>query len=136
MTSENPPVRKPFFSPRFWPAAAALWTAAVIALALSPQVESGWLMKTFGDKVLHAVAFAVGAVTWINTIGASGRVRQSTALLWGAVVALFFGALVEHLQGYVPLRQADIRDFFADAAGVLLAVAYFAVISAVRRRPA
>lgn len=123
-----------FFSPRFWPAAAALWTAAVIALALSPQVESSWLMKTFGDKVLHAVAFAVGAVTWINTIGASGRVRMSTALLWGAVAALFVGALVEHLQGYVPFRRADVRDFMADAVGVFLAVAYLATVSAIRRR--
>lgn len=111
-----------FFSGRFWPAAAAVWTASVLALALSPHTEQGWLMKTFGDKALHGAAFTIGAVTWIQTIILSPRVSLWGAFASGSAAALAVGAAIEAFQNYVPGRSADIRDFAADVAGVLLAL--------------
>ena len=118
-----------FASPRFWPAAAAVWTASVLALALSPQVEQSWLVKTFGDKLLHGAAFTVGAVVWIRTIELSPRVTQWGAIAAGSAAALMVGVAIEVLQGYVPGRTADIRDFASDVIGVLLALAILQLVS-------
>ena len=110
-----------FVSSQFWPAAAAIWTASVLALALSPHMEQGWLMKTFGDKALHGAAFTVGAVTWIRTIERSPRFSQWGAIAAGSGAALIIGIAIEIFQEYIPGRSADIRDFASDVAGVLLA---------------
>jgi VanZ family protein len=111
-----------FVSGRFWPAAAAVWTASVLALALSPHMEHSWLMKTFGDKLLHGAAFTIGAIIWIRTIELSPHVSLWGAFTSGSVAALAVGAAIEVFQSYVPGRSADIRDFGADVAGVLLAL--------------
>jgi len=120
-----------FLSSRFWPAAAAVWTASVLALALSPQVEQGWLMKTFGDKVLHGAAFTLGAVVWIRTIELSPRFSLWGAIAAGSAAALIVGAAIEVLQSYVPGRMADVRDLASDAAGILLAL----LLLSLRPRP-
>jgi VanZ family protein len=121
-----------FVSPEFWIAAAAIWTGAVLALACSPNAKSSWLMQTLGDKVLHAFAFTVGAVLWTRAIAVMGRLRLSSAMAAGAVLALIVGAGIEILQMFVPTRQADIRDFGADAAGVLLSLVYLAIAAMLR----
>jgi VanZ family protein len=111
-----------FLSSRFWPAAAAVWTASVLALALSPQVEPGWLLRTFGDKVLHGAAFTVGAAVWVCTIGLSSRFSSWGAIGAGSVAALMVGAAIEILQSYIPGRTADVRDLASDVAGILFAL--------------
>jgi VanZ family protein len=123
-----------FLSSRFWPAAAAVWTASVLALALSPQVEPGWLMKTFGDKLLHGAAFAAGAVVWIRTIGLSSRFSLWGAIAAGSGAALMVGAAIEVLQSYVPGRRADVRDLAADVAGILLGLALLSLRPRLRPR--
>jgi len=108
-----------------------VWTASVLALALSPQVEQGWLMKTFGDKVLHGAAFTLGAVVWIRTIELSPRFSLWGAIAAGSAAALIVGAAIEVLQSYVPGRMADVRDLASDAAGILLAL----LLLSLRPRP-
>ena len=123
-----------FLSKLFWPSAAAIWTAAVLALALSPQVEQSWLLKTFGDKVLHGAAFTVGAVFWIRTIGLWPRLTFAGSLAAGSVAALIVGAAIEVFQSYVPGRTSDIRDLASDAAGVLLALLFLFAFPRARPR--
>jgi VanZ family protein len=112
-----------FLSSRFWPAAAAVWTASVLALALSPQVEPSWLLRTFGDKALHAAAFTVGGIVWIRTIGLSSRFSVWGASAAGSTAALMLGAAIEAVQKHIPGRTADVRDFAADLAGILVSLA-------------
>jgi VanZ family protein len=111
-----------FLSARFWPAAAAVWTASVLALALSPHVEPSWLLRTFGDKALHGAAFAVGAAVWVRTIELSSRFSSWGAIGAGSAAALMVGAAIEILQSYIPGRTADVRDLAADVAGILFAL--------------
>ncbi len=126
-----------WFPASFWPAAAALWTAAVLALALSPDVRSSWLIKTLGDKILHAGAFTVGGVIWIKALETSPKLTRAGAWIAGTVAALLVGIAIELLQRYVPTRSADARDFLADILGVLVAVIYLTLalgISTLLRR--
>lgn len=122
MTGSSEESSSLFFSPRFWVISAVLWTTTVIALATSPDLQSSWIMKTVGDKVIHALAFTVGAVVWIRAIEGAGRAKLSAAMTYGSAAVLLIGVAIELLQRYVPRRSSDIHDFLADVAGVLFAL--------------
>lgn len=113
-----------FIHPRLWRISAGLWTAGVLTLALTPSAQTGWLIKTLGDKVLHGFAFAVGCFLWGKTLQTHPRLPRVTAALMGAAIALGVGLVIEALQAYVPSRSPDIRDILADFLGVLPALAY------------
>jgi VanZ family protein len=121
-----------FFHPRFWSAAAALWTAGVLALALTPDAKSGWLMRTLGDKVLHGIAFGIGCLLWAKALQANPRLPRITTALVGATIAVVVGLSVEGLQEFVPSRTADLRDVVADVLGVLPALMYLTLTAMLR----
>lgn len=110
-----------FFSSTFWSAAAGLWTAGVLALALGPTHQQGWLMQTFGDKLLHAAAFTVGCYLWGKSLENVSYFRRFAPLA-GAGIALVVGALIEWLQSYTPYRQPEAADLVADFLGILPAL--------------
>ena len=122
-----------FFHPRFWSAAAALWTAGVLAMALTPDAKSSWLMKTLGDKILHGFAFGVGCLFWAQALRSNPKLPRMTTALIGATIAIAVGVAVEGLQKYVPSRTSDLRDIYADVAGVLPALAYLTLTELFRR---
>lgn len=128
MTSSSRNSTSLFFSPRFWVISAALWTTTVIALATSPDLQSSWIIKTVGDKVVHALAFTVGAVVWIRAIESSARATVSAAMTYGSAAVLLIGVAIELLQRYVPRRSSDIRDFLADVVGVLFALIALSIL--------
>ena len=123
-----------FFSPRFWTAAASLWTAAILALALVPDAQSGWLMQSLGDKILHGIAFGVGCLLWVWALRAGLRLTRKATILVGAVIAVALGIGVEFLQSYVPSRSADPQDIVADVLGVLPVLVYLTLAEVFRRR--
>jgi len=95
---------------------------SVLVLALWPTSEplrlhTGW------DKADHAGAFVVlgmlGLLGWPNA-----AVRLSVGLL-------LYGALIEVLQGFTAYRQADWRDWIADALGTGVAIV---IVAAWRKR--
>jgi VanZ family protein len=107
---------------RWLRACFALAAVSVFVLALWPTSEpmplhTGW------DKADHASAFVVlgllGLLGW-----PSAPVRLSVGLLG-------YGALIEVLQAFSVYRQADWRDWVADAVGVGIAVL---VLSGWRKR--
>jgi VanZ family protein len=122
-----------FFSSFFWTAASGLWTAGVLALALGPTRHQAWLMKTFGDKVLHAAAFTVGCYLWGMALGSMPAYRRSAPFA-AAVISLVIGIAIEALQQLTPSRSTDSSDVVADVAGILPALALLWWQS-VRRHP-
>ncbi|RPH95992.1 hypothetical protein EHM69_02630 [candidate division KSB1 bacterium] len=134
MTDSPQSLRFAFHSGYFWPATAALWTAAVFALALSPGADKSWLMKTFGDKILHGAAFSIGALVWVKTIHVLPRFSLGSAMAFGSTASLIVGAAIELLQRYIPGRKCDIRDFASDLIGVLLALLLLAVFRSPKSR--
>jgi VanZ family protein len=82
--------------------------AIIIAILLGSPVSipEGW------DKVVHFAAFSLLTLClWQATGG------QMALLLFGGIV--FFGALDEWRQAYLPDRSSDAKDFLADFCAVL-----------------
>jgi VanZ family protein len=68
------------------------------------------------DKAEHALAF-FGMTVWFGGLMRRGRYP------WLALLMLLFGAGIEFAQGWMKLgREADIKDFLADAVGVAVAL--------------
>jgi len=98
---------------RFWRNAGHVLLLLALAAALLPA-PSGIGRVAFGDKLLHASAFAF-LMLWYAQIYADARDRRHLAL------GLFaFGLGIELLQSLVPYRSADIWDLVADSVGVVL----------------
>lgn len=73
------------------------------------------------DKLVHALAFGVLALSWFWALGplAGSLVKVAVA---AALVAVLWGAIDEWHQSYVPSRTCDVFDALADAGGAATAV--------------
>ena len=98
--------------PRWVPALA--WAAAIFWLSSHEQlVEMPWALSW--DKLHHCAAYAVG--------GAAIAYALAGRLPWLAVaLGVLYGASDELHQRFVSGRNADVRDWVADAVGVLAGV--------------
>ena len=83
------------------------------------RIPPGW------DKLAHFVCF--GLITALLWRGTDGR---APLVLLATVIA--FGALDELHQLFMPMRSADLADFFTDAAA---ATAVCALLFALRKKP-
>ena len=104
-------------------AAFLISLVAVFVLALLPPPPVPEVMSS-QDKAGHFLAF-VG----LGLLGLTAWPRQAPALV---VALLVYGALIEVAQMLTALRQAELLDWLADAAGVATAL----VLRALRRRAA
>lgn len=98
-------------------ALVAVWTAVVVALSLVSLNESVRLLPEGGDKIVHAVFYAVLAILTSRALAASGVGE------WAAAVGAFTGALalgggIEWIQGYVG-RSSEVLDWLADGVGAM-----------------
>lgn len=97
-----------------------LWRALLLALLLAitwlalspappPTVNTGW------DKANHLLAFA--ALAFVGVWALSPQPRQ-----WGWLVLalLAYGVGIEVAQSFLPPREADWHDVFADGIGIAL----------------
>jgi len=116
------------------PACRALAFAAVAAIALQllvlPEpafaeriVEATW------DKAVHATVF--GGVAFLLWAGFAGR---GAALVAALVVLL--GALDETHQVFVPGRDPDLHDVYADGLGAVAVLMFLEAITSPRALPA
>jgi hypothetical protein len=96
----------------FRPALVLALTAGVgIALMEASAAAGG-----YSDKVLHLAAFMLlGFLADYSLPSAPAAYWR-----WQVPLLLLYGGMIEILQSYVPHRTADIMDFVADAAGLLI----------------
>lgn len=103
----------------------ALATGVLLYLTLAPSKALPTV--NLWDKAEHAIAWAVLAGTGLILFP-----RQAERI---AGYALAVGVLVEVLQWALPFgRDADWKDWAADAVGVAAAVAVFALLRRMRAR--
>ena len=102
---------------------ALRWTPVVLYMAfifyLSSQPEPP-LPASVTDKQAHASGYALLAVLVARAAagGLGRRVRLGAAAI-AVVVTIAYGVSDEYHQSFVPGRDADIHDVYADAAGAL-----------------
>ena len=98
---------------------ALLWASILLYLSLAPTLPHiegvlGW------DKLHHAAALGVLAF-FVSSICLSVHRTVKTSCFTGFISAVFFGGLIELLQGSLTVnRQADILDFAADIVGAFI----------------
>jgi VanZ family protein len=106
---------------RWLPAFA--WAAAIFSLS-----SRSTLPQTPGllawDKLQHALAYAVGGFLLARAAGVRGR-----GPLLAAALGVLYGGSDEVHQSFVPGRNSDVHDWYADAAGVLAAVFIYRFIT-------
>jgi VanZ family protein len=115
----------------------SLWTPVALFMALiyfvSGRSLSGVPVQGW-DKGVHIVAYLVlGLLCLRASHGRIGSVRLRPTLV-AVALGLAYGISDEWHQSLVPGRDPSIADWFADATGILLAVACTAMLGAVRSR--
>ena len=85
-----------------------------------------FLFETLGDKLLHAIEYAVlGVLCYRAFRRAAGPFAAGYAVVFAIVTASVYGATDEVHQAFVPFRTATWLDWVADTAGgVVGAVSY------------
>ena len=72
------------------------------------------------DKSLHFLTYLVLTFLLWSAVSGNRKVKWRRAAPWLVFfVIVMYGIFDEWLQGYVAGRSCDVRDFFADTAGVL-----------------
>lgn len=118
-------------TPSRWSVAVAWAVFVWLSLTFSPTSsgDPGWLDRlllrlaplaegTGGDKLVHAVLFAVLALLVLRAVRAAGPIPRATRLLVVLAVALYGGA-TELAQATSPARTASWGDLVADVAGAV-----------------
>lgn len=95
---------------RAWPGIGWFGVALLLYLSLSPRPPE--ISLDHGDKVGHALAYAVLLYWWAQVfVLTRARVRLSAGLL-------ALGIAIEYVQGWTGIRTFDYWDMLADAAGI------------------
>jgi len=77
-----------------------------------------FLFETLGDKLLHAIEYAVlGALCYRAFRRAAGPFAAGYAVVFAIITASLYGATDELHQAFVPVRTATWLDWIADTAG-------------------
>jgi VanZ family protein len=95
--------------------------AVIFVLSAQPQPP---LPSQVSDKQGHSLGYMGLAVTVGRALGgglAAGISLRTSVAAWA--IASSYGATDEWHQSFVPGRSADVRDWFADAAGAFIGAA-------------
>ena len=93
----------------------AFYAAAALVAALSLAPAATLPATSIGDKMEHAIAYAV-----LGLLGAASSVRDAMRTILGLAA---FGLIIEGLQTFSPGRSPDLLDAVADAIGAGLGCA-------------
>ena len=96
---------------RFWRGVGWFGIVLLLYLSLTPQPPEIPIEQ--GDKLGHALAYAVLMVWWAQLLAAT---RQR---YWLAAGLIGLGIAIEYVQGWTGWRAFEYLDMLADASGVV-----------------
>jgi len=100
-----------------------LWLLFLLIVSLLPV--PGPKTDLPADKLEHFIAYGITAILIIRHVISRGQ--KSRLVISSVLIASFYGALLEVLQGLTPHRQPSLGDVFANMAGAMVfALAYAA----------
>ena len=98
-----------------------LWCAVIFIQSSfsAPDALPKW---PHGDKLVHAVVYALLAVLFCRAFGSISGWRDHAlkSTVFGVTAATLYGALDEWHQSFVVVRTADPMDLLADLCGALI----------------
>ncbi len=94
-----------------------LYVCMISILAFSVNNAGVDIIKS--DKINHILAFCLFSILYISSFG-----RYVYSLIWGVV----FGIFIEVVQYFLPYRDSDLWDLFADVEGLLIGVTLFYIL--------
>ena len=132
-----PPILSPILMNTFlkyWaPVICYMTGIAYLSSLSSPEEQIGHLIPLVHDKVLHATEYGVlGILCYRAFFHAGGTLGEKHAFSFAVLVATLYGLSDEYHQAFVPLRQADPLDLFADFSGALLGIILWQTIGKCR----
>jgi VanZ family protein len=98
------------------------------ALFILAHIPVPQLVREAGvsDKSLHFFAYLILVFLLWFAVGGNKKVSWRRGSVWLVLfIIIIYGIVDEWLQGYVPGRSCDVRDFFADVAGTLTGLILF-----------
>lgn len=106
-------------NPWLGPAAAVVWTMAILALCSIPGRDLPEVDIISIDKIGHFAMFAGFGWLWMRAL--PRRTRRSVAVVF--VAGLAYAILTEVYQGVIPIgREPDLWDAVANAAGLIVGI--------------
>ncbi|MBN2290642.1 MAG: VanZ family protein [Candidatus Glassbacteria bacterium] len=98
----------------------ALWMLLIFSLSSLPIGHERPHLFRFQDKLAHLVEFGVLGLLTARALRLSGA--RSRRVYWlGILLGVFYGALDELHQYFIPNRTVELADLAADGLGVFLA---------------
>ncbi|HXS53253.1 MAG TPA: VanZ family protein [Usitatibacter sp.] len=124
-------MRPPIAIPGAWRALAFAAVAGIAfqLLVLPEPAFAERIVEATWDKAVHATVF--GGIAFLLWAGFAGR-----AAVLVAALTILLGALDETHQMFVPGRDADLHDLYADGLGVVAALMFLEAITSPRDLPA
>lgn len=105
---------------------AIIWTLLIFFLCLIPGTTLPKVDIPLIDKWVHVILFGLFTFFWLCAI----PTRNIRFLIILFLINLFFGWLVEYIQGhFVPNRSQDNMDTLADAIGGTIGILLFVLLS-------
>jgi VanZ family protein len=102
--------------------------AAIQLLFLDEPAFAERIVQATWDKAVHATVY--GGMAFLLWIGFAGR---RVALIWTVVTLM--GALDETHQMFVPGRDPDLHDFYADGLGAAAVLVFLQAVTSPRPVP-
>jgi VanZ family protein len=117
-------------------ALAITWAGIIFYLSSQPGIDTPTLFPG-QDKLFHMTAFGVLGFLFMGAMEAGIEGYRPRQVWLVALLVAVYGLLDEVHQYFVPGRNADVYDVFADVAGGLLGVwsMFFLVRVLARRNP-
>jgi len=106
---------------------AWMWALVILILTLTPgkfmpQVDYWSIMSL--DKYVHMGIFFVQVLLILRGAKALKILTVRNYFIY-ALIGTVYGALIECIQQFIPLRSFDVNDMVANMAGALIAAAVF-----------
>ena len=105
--------------PKIFQFFALLWTVVITVLSLT-TVSIGAIGSSIPienkDKIVHFLFYFIFVLLW----NLSQHKKTTIKIISILIVAIFYGAIIEILQGFTATRTADFFDFFANTLGAVL----------------
>lgn len=111
------------FKKHYWLGLAITYTVFILVISLVKINSKIDVKVPQVDKLVHFGIYFVFTILWFACFYSYRKTSISKNILKAAVLALFFGVLVEMLQHLNPIaRSGDIKDVLANSLGVMAAV--------------